>query len=407
MLYKNFFSKEYIQSSKISLFFLLIFLYFCILLHSSDESLFSQRIQDLKTAAEIDSVLVLLKNDDSFSAIDKIQLITHFYQIGYDLVLDHIKFYRIISTLEKDPSFSYDSLKSTDLGIIFDVFGQICLHAEQYSKAEKFYKRSHEIYLQNNNNLAIVKQKIKRSKIYYQKQKYDLAISNLNEIHALLQNLNATKIEKEINQIYSDSYLKMQDFEKALEHRVKYFALKDSVYHKEKKQQINDIQNQYETHKKEQEIELLKKKKEIHRLEIDKKQKQRNVIIVIAISLGLITIGLYNRNKYKTRKNLELASINHKIQEQTIKLEKIHSEQETLVQELNQVNSTKNKFFSIISLDLKNAFTSLISGSELLTTQIDDLDKNNIKKMGEQLKYSTKKLLKLLENLLHWVCFIA
>ncbi len=69
---------------------------------------------------------------------------------------------------------------------------------------------------------------------------------------------------------------------------------------------------------------------------------------------------------------------------------------------LKTANATKDKFFSIISHDLKSPLISLLSGSRLLSDDIDDLERGQIKKIAQELKEKTSVLFELLENLLQW-----
>ena len=71
-------------------------------------------------------------------------------------------------------------------------------------------------------------------------------------------------------------------------------------------------------------------------------------------------------------------------------------------QELKLLNSTKDKFFSIIAHDLRSPFQSLLSSSECLATDIDILSQDEIMIFSKELNNSLKKLYRLLENLLNW-----
>ncbi len=69
---------------------------------------------------------------------------------------------------------------------------------------------------------------------------------------------------------------------------------------------------------------------------------------------------------------------------------------------LMELNATKDKFFSIISHDLKNPFSSLLSISELMVDSFDDTEKEDHQAGFEKINKSVKLLLTLLENLLTW-----
>ncbi|MGW8315491.1 MAG: two-component regulator propeller domain-containing protein [Bacteroidales bacterium] len=69
---------------------------------------------------------------------------------------------------------------------------------------------------------------------------------------------------------------------------------------------------------------------------------------------------------------------------------------------LMELNATKDKFFSIISHDLKNPFTSLLSISELMVDSFDSADREDHRAGFKKINNSIKHLLDLLENLLTW-----
>lgn len=71
-------------------------------------------------------------------------------------------------------------------------------------------------------------------------------------------------------------------------------------------------------------------------------------------------------------------------------------------EKLKELNSVKDKFFSIIAHDLRNPFNSLFATTEYLYKNIDNLETNNIKDYIKDLSNSSKQLLSLMENLLLW-----
>jgi signal transduction histidine kinase len=70
--------------------------------------------------------------------------------------------------------------------------------------------------------------------------------------------------------------------------------------------------------------------------------------------------------------------------------------------QLQQLNGTKDKFFSILGHDLKGPLNSLTSFSGLLINHTDSLSKDEIKMLALDLDKSLKNLFALLENLLEW-----
>ena len=71
-------------------------------------------------------------------------------------------------------------------------------------------------------------------------------------------------------------------------------------------------------------------------------------------------------------------------------------------QELQNLNASKDKFFSIIAHDLRSPFGSLLSFSEFLMEDIDELSKSEIKLFATKINESSQAVYKLLDNLLQW-----
>jgi PAS domain S-box-containing protein len=71
-------------------------------------------------------------------------------------------------------------------------------------------------------------------------------------------------------------------------------------------------------------------------------------------------------------------------------------------EELKLLNTTKDKFFSIIAHDLRSPFQSLLGSSELLATEIENLSHEEIILFSKGLNSNLINLYGLLDNLLHW-----
>jgi signal transduction histidine kinase len=70
--------------------------------------------------------------------------------------------------------------------------------------------------------------------------------------------------------------------------------------------------------------------------------------------------------------------------------------------ELKELNATKDKFFSIISHDLRSPFTGLLGYSELLYNEYSRISEETIKDYVSNIYSISKNTFELLENLLAW-----
>lgn len=72
------------------------------------------------------------------------------------------------------------------------------------------------------------------------------------------------------------------------------------------------------------------------------------------------------------------------------------------VAELNELNQTKDKFFSIIAHDLKNPFVTLLGFSEILLSEYKELQSDEVLYFINEMKNTADLSFNLLQNLLQW-----
>ena len=83
-------------------------------------------------------------------------------------------------------------------------------------------------------------------------------------------------------------------------------------------------------------------------------------------------------------------------------LKRTYENLKKLNKQLNELNATKDKFFSIIAHDLKNPFSVLLSSCELLFMYLEKKDLEKAKSKAEMIYSSSKQGHTLLQNLLEW-----
>jgi len=69
---------------------------------------------------------------------------------------------------------------------------------------------------------------------------------------------------------------------------------------------------------------------------------------------------------------------------------------------LSDLNSSKDKFFSIIAHDLKSPFSGLLGLSQILCEELDEIGNTELKKYADEINNAAKFIFKLLQNLLEW-----
>lgn len=169
-------------------------------------------------------------------------------------------------------------------------------------------------------------------------------------------------------------YVLKKDFEKAYLYARKERTLTDTLYKIALEQNAAELLVKYEDQLKEQRIQSLEQKQQISDLENEKLNRNFQFLLIASIVLVLIIGFLYRINKWRSKVNLEL---------------------ETL-------NNTKDKLFSIIAHDLKNPLSAFRSITQSLSDDIFDISREDLDYFIKQLNNSAHNLFDLLQNLLYW-----
>ncbi len=230
----------------------------------------------------------------------------------------------------------------------------------------------------------------------------DYALNNLQKAKVIFINMNALSA---LQACYESMYLThkaMGQTKQALEYYEKSNAIRDSANSTVNKMQFNF----YET---EREILLRDKQLEVNKFQIADQQKTIyiSIALIIIILMILLTITLL-LNK-KRRYNLELEEKNRVINCKNVELDNLlmnislqKKQIEISNKKLNEANSSKDKFFSIISHDLRSPFAGILGLSELLVTEIHTMTLQNIKSITQSIHNGSKETYNLLESLLAW-----
>ncbi len=122
-------------------------------------------------------------------------------------------------------------------------------------------------------------------------------------------------------------------YQEAIAHHQRYKSLNDSIFNEKQSKQIANLQIQYKTREKEQNIALLTKQNEIQQASLEQKDFLQQVIVAGAGML-LFLLGLgYNRYRLKLRSNRLLEAKQREINEKNRRLQQLLGEKDNLLEE--------------------------------------------------------------------------
>lgn len=290
---------------------------------------------------------------------------------------------------------------------------------------------------------------------YYQKKQYDSSLYYENQFFKMI-NINKPLLP-ELNMLTNaiDYYFRNKSYNKCLElinftkkinkegagdidFRLNLFV--SEIYDIQKKYQLASrlktellkIMDSTLTFKRIQGIELAEadvnlqaQQDKIKSLEEENKLKQDiitsqktintlYIILLFAILIiltGIVITYLGKKKNLETinNKNLELQKLNVSLEnaikvkdEMNIELTATQSELLRINENLETTNQTKNKLFSIIAHDMKNAIGGMRSLNHIINSEYDTMDETERKQIISLITTSTDEMYKLLENLLLW-----
>ncbi len=365
---------------------------------------------------------------------DKLRLSKAYNNIGliylewkiYDISLEYQeKALKIRQVLNK-PKYIARSLNN---------IGNVYLKQESYKKAYKYYKQSLEIKktvddkrgLGNGyNNIGFYYQKINKydSALYYYsesisikkiiKNKKGLAttLANIGEVYiakgeikrgigyikesleiASKNNLTSTIYEN--YRLLFNAYYLIHEYEKAIEYQSKYIETRDSVFSQRKYLLLSQLESKYKDEQNQKQIKILENEKTIAELEVKQLGSRKAVYIIALIAVIFLLILFIVLSRFKARTNNILQEKNKQLEMANKLL--IESENKLI-----ESNASKDKFFSIVSHDLKNPFNAILGITQILSRKSKTLSPDKQAYYNNIVYKSTRNLFNLLDNLLKW-----
>ncbi len=235
----------------------------------------------------------------------------------------------------------------------------------------------------------------KLATVSLKKKELSKTLTFLNKSDSCLTKYDLPKVRSKNLEIWSDYYAALHDYGKAITYTQKYLDSQDSLQtiQLNKVKELFDIRYDMET--KIKSLSLLKKDNRIRELTYRKNRDLKELTGILLIFLAIIFIFLF----YLFLKN----KISHnKLLKTNRQLEEVHQQLENQKKQLEQENQIRNKLFMILAHDLINPFNALLGFAELLSEEIHNFERRDIKRHSEFIFQAAKQLHFLLENLLHW-----
>ncbi len=210
----------------------------------------------------------------------------------------------------------------------------IYIAQNEFNKAIEYFTKAKNIYLEIGSFTNILKYNLEIAKVYNSQNKPRKALPYLKECDTLIIKINGLRVKRQLYNTYYGTHKLLGDYKKALNYHEKYIDIHDSIFSDNSETQITNLQIRFDTGKKEKEIELLTKDKEITDRKI-KEQRLRNQVYMLGV-LGLFVIIFFiiRSNIIRRKTNIALNTKNTEINQQK---EEIITQNESLIQQKEEI----------------------------------------------------------------------
>ena len=268
----------------------------------------------------------------------------------------------------------------------YQAMAEVLLKTKKYKECLLYYDSAINLFNGVENFFGQAECNLGKSRVFAAQGKYkeanEIALGSLKKSIEL----KAQVLEFDCNQALSECAEKQGDFKNALLYTKRAQQTRDSLTSINVMSQVFEGEFEMRSQKKDAEIASLNKLKEQSASELKRQEFLRNIFAVVFALTIVLLYSVYKSGRRKVEMNDLLIQHQAEIEKRT--------------QELEELNKVKDKFFSIISHDLRSPINSL---SGLL----DLMEKNEIK--AEELPSLTVEMRKqfnhtknLINNLLDW-----
>ncbi|HLA56606.1 MAG TPA: tetratricopeptide repeat-containing sensor histidine kinase [Flavobacterium sp.] len=261
-----------------------------------------------------------------------------------------------------------------NISAIYHNLGLSYFHLQDYKKAEDYLIKSYRLQENQKDTLRVISSSMDLANLYYEQYKDKEAISYFTHAYELSKKAPDFQLKQNAALNMAVMEENRKNYSKSLIYRKEYEQWADSLNNQNEVWGIAELEKKFAVRQKQKQVDILVGENKL-------KVAERNALTYAsAVLLVILSTGVY-------------------LFQQKVKSNKIILMQKT---ELDHLNATKDKLFSIVSHDLRSSVNALkISNAKLL----ENLENNNYKELGRLLQNNSiigNRAYNLLDNLLHW-----
>jgi len=266
--------------------------------------------------------------------------------------------------------------------------GDVHSKRKEYQTALNYYNDAIAIAKKFEAKLELIRPLLGMAQTYSLMGNEEMALNAFNEVRTTALEIRSNYELKDAYRGMANSYAKLDDYKNAFKYQTLFSDIKDTLFNAETDNKIKGLQFTYEMDKKQSEIDLLTKDKQLQEVSLQKQRFAKNAFLVGIVLILIITFIVF-------RNYLAKVKINKILDQQKDEIEKLllNILPKKIADELQQSGSAKSRDYESVTVlftDFKDftRISSKLTPVELVTelndyfTAFDDItEKYNLEKI--------------------------
>lgn len=215
---------------------------------------------------------------------------------------------------------AFEGSENYPIALIF--LGKAYAKKGEQSVAISYFEKAYSHAKNIDAKLDMVNSLIELGGIYEKDKEYKIALLKYKEAEDIATKLGSTERLKLSYEGLANSYSRVNDFTNAFKYQKLLTIVKDTLYNIDADKKFSNLQFNFDLEKKQSEINLLQKQKEISAKEIKSKQIIQAALSGFLIVLFVLLAFVYRIYIIKKKTNIELEEKNNKIELQKSEITK-------------------------------------------------------------------------------------
>lgn len=212
------------------------------------------------------------------------------------------------------------------------------------------------------------------AKIFHEENSFGEAIKYAGLGFQMASEEDYKEQARDAAQLLSKLYQAREEFDQAFNYQSEYYKYRDSIQNLATTQRLANLRVEFEVGRKQDQVDRL----------LEQKQSNRTIMIIGAFSfLAVIVLVFIIYGSFKDKNELS---------------QKLENQNDSL----QEANQTKDRFFSIISHDLRGPVNALNGLVGVVKFYVNEGKTAQLEELTQRMEEATGKLVKLLDSLLSW-----